>query len=521
MIQSGILYTIDSTTGQATNKPLKGAWINFVQNDVIKARTQTHSETGAYSVDVPFGKYTVNLAVGNVTVTMRAGQLFELKSGDNANAFQNWLYSTTADVDDTLLNSFKQIANDISDSANRAESAATEAQQIQQQMQNNSIGDANGKWMKEGAGGLLGLTKDMTLISDTTTKITRTRNSILDVAVFPNDNYYNGVWTGYAPDRFSGLFIDAGQYRSFIVSQAQKKAYEVYTEAVTKKDKNNVLHVTTGTPKDTLLVGDLGLGNALRFNQTDNVTNLASHALGSSFRWCVNVVGRPDGSHNGNVIVTRENDNYGNLLYQDLKGNLFSNTVFGGVAKGWKKLYSENNTIKDVNGNLKGSSPTVELFNDHINFIGFGYQVPIFEKLAIGTYKISNTHGMAREGWTYQKPQGKDGNYFFKIRVQKLDDGCIVTVHDYYVADEEVEIIDEHGNHRKVKKQVEVLGMPRDIKDNERWINLRFHEQIYSLTNELPEINIPYRELWGVEPYIPPTLEQTEENIDLLDQRAF
>lgn len=175
----------------------------------------------------------------------------------------------------------------------------------------------------------------------------------------------------------------------------------------------------------------------------------------------------------------------------------------GAESTGWEnsaEFWTTTNTIVDTNGNIKRASPTVELFNDHITFTGFGDQVPIFEKIAMGTYKISNTHGLAREGWTYEKPRGKDGNTYFKIKVQKLDDGCIISVHDYFVDYEDVTIIDDAGNKRTVKKQIEVLSQARDIKPEERWIDLRFFEKIYSIVDKFT-MEAPYRPE-NVKPYI-------------------
>lgn len=126
MIQKGILYTVDATTGKPTNIPIRNVWINFNVGNSIKARVQT-DEKGSFSLDVPVGKYTVQLALGSTSPILRAGQLFEVKSNSPADAFTKWLYSETGDINDALLQSFKAISNEVNANANRAEDAAKRA----------------------------------------------------------------------------------------------------------------------------------------------------------------------------------------------------------------------------------------------------------------------------------------------------------------------------------------------------------------------------------------------------------
>ena len=158
---------------------------------------------------------------------------------------------------------------------------------------------------------------------------------------------------------------------------------------------------------------------------------------------------------------------------------------------GLARFYATNNTIVDSNGNLKAASPVLRLFNDRIETNDQFTEEPMFEKIGAGTYKISNTFGLAQEGWTYEKPRGSDGQPYFRIKVEKLDDGCIISVHDEYIDYEDVEIIDEGGKTRTVKEKVTVLSAPRDIKDHERWIDLRFHEEEQELEDEelLPQLD--------------------------------
>ena len=149
-------------------------------------------------------------------------------------------------------------------------------------------------------------------------------------------------------------------------------------------------------------------------------------------------------------------------------------------ANGWRKwlrFYSDHNTTIDSNGFLKAASPIIRLFDNRIETNSQFKEEPVFEKIGVGTYKISNTLGLARDGWTYEKPRGKDGNPYFHIKVDKLENGCIISVHDVFEALEEATITDIDGNERKINRVVKILGEARDIKPHERWIDLRFHEE--------------------------------------------
>lgn len=169
-------------------------------------------------------------------------------------------------------------------------------------------------------------------------------------------------------------------------------------------------------------------------------------------------------------------------------------TNANGVWSEPARFYATNNTTVDSNGFIKAASPIIKLFNDRIETNDQFDGEPLFEKIATGTYKISNTLGLAKEGWTYEKPRGSDGNPYFRVKVEKLDDGCIVSVHDEYVDYEDIEITDIDGNKRIVKERVTVLSAARDIKDHERWIDLRFHEEPQEDAEMLAEMTEDHKE---------------------------
>lgn len=571
MMQSGILTTIDSTTGQSTGVPVKGAWINFVQNNVTKATVQTNMETGAYSVDIPLGKYTVKIAVGDVTGIQRAGQLFELKTGDKADAFHKWLYSETGSIDDDLLKQFKQISNDINASANRAESAENGAKQIEENMQNNSIGNTNGKWMKEGAYGIgVALSTNGDLLNKEVSGFYRDQSSSRG---YPTSSNLNAVVLGYGKTRMNGIAFQAASNEAWIFNDQTKVFNKIVTQdtngAIEYKStaSNGVVSKVTNigdVKKDDYIInsgfthfivtrpdglksrwifpfkegintiGEDASKSGIGLTRTEHVTFPASmpnddriKSLMSRGNGIYRMIGNIGTAQNPAALTMHSSDSDEEIssliavdMYRNRVGVAFRQNKTAPVVQG--DFYTTLNTTVDTNGFIKKASPIIKLFDDHIEWNQDFKEAPIFEKVAPGTYKILNTHGLAREGWTYEKPRGKDGNTYFKIKVQKLDDGCIISVHDYFVDYEDITIIDDVGNKRTVKKQIEVLSQARDIKPEERWIDLRFFEKIYDLTNEPPVIDAPYHPLWGVEPYVPPVVEQIEEeNIALLDQRFF
>ena len=178
----------------------------------------------------------------------------------------------------------------------------------------------------------------------------------------------------------------------------------------------------------------------------------------------------------------------------------------------WHTAWGTSNSIIDSNGFIKSASPIIRLFDDRIETNGQFKEEPVFEKIGVGTYKISNTLGLAKEGWTYEKPRGKDGNPYFRIIVKKTDDGCIISVHDEFEALEEATITDIDGNERKINKVVKILGEARAIKDHERWVDLRFHEEPEEI-EEIEEIEDLEKEQISLEKHL------EEHNAILLQER--
>lgn len=385
MIQSGTLYTVDST-GKATNVPIKGAFILFKQNNSVIKKIETNSTTGAYSVDLTAGKYLVEIAKGSVTIAMRAGQLFELKSTDKADALQKWMYSQAGDVNDQLLNSFRQIADQANTSALNAKISENNAKKTVDDFNENTVG--SGRLMKEGAFGIGG-----------------------NAVILAGSNKTIEELTGGK----SGLYVN-----NSTGSNVTRSAYGIY----------------------------------------------AKH-LGNYESWL-------SWSH---TIVANINLE-----------------IFGPTGKQSVSILNSGNTTKDSNGFLKTASPVVQLFNDRIEHSGFN-DAPIFEKISVGVYKISNTSGLAKGvesgDWYIELPKDRYGDPYFNCEYERTDDGVIIRIYErieLYVETDRIldGYIDREGSPLVVKEKVVINGKLIDLREEWRCIDLRFHEEPQE------EIEAPY-----------------------------
>lgn len=76
------------------------------------------------------------------------------------------------------------------------------------------------------------------------------------------------------------------------------------------------------------------------------------------------------------------------------KGNIATRSQLNGVwDDGWVYAYTQANTTKDANGNLKAASPVIKVYSDHIELNDESEGVEL-EKLGTGRYKLKGTLGM-------------------------------------------------------------------------------------------------------------------------------
>jgi len=314
MIQKGILYTVDATTGKPTNIPIRNVWINFNVGNSIKARAQT-DDKGSFSLDVPVGKYTVQLALGSTSPILRAGQLFEVKSNSPSDAFTKWLYSETGDINDALLQSFKAISNEVNANANRAEDAQKGAQAILNDMNSNSVGD--GKWMKEGAYGLgsLASSASLEMLFDSTIDgfyytldknpdyITLTPEN--KAAAYVLAHTHNEGNKRYVKLTWSYATGSRNTYEMFKVGGKWQSPSKLYTSANTTIDSNGFIKKASPIIK----LFDTGI-EYTGFNKEPRFTKLSTGVYQIS-----NTNGLRAGNESGDWYLELPKDRYGNPYF--------------------------------------------------------------------------------------------------------------------------------------------------------------------------------------------------------------
>lgn len=170
-------------------------------------------------------------------------------------------------------------------------------------------------------------------------------------------------------------------------------------------------------------------------------------------------------------------------------------------------MYSTANTAVDSNGFIKVASPVLKLTNSGIEYNDAFTAIPQFRKLDTGVYEISNTLGLAKEGWTIETPKDRHGRPYFHVIVQESFGRVVLSVHDEYEVRKTEAIRDIYGEDQEVEVVEKILGEARDIKPHERWIDLRFHEEPeehtdpdeewmkYLTPEEIEEMNITPEEI--------------------------
>lgn len=127
------------------------------------------------------------------------------------------------------------------------------------------------------------------------------------------------------------------------------------------------------------------------------------------------------------------------------------------------EVRSSRNTTVDSNGFIKQASPIIKLFNDRIEANEAFKGGPEFKKIDTGVYQISGTPGLAKEGWYIETPRDRNGFPYFLVEWEQ-DENNVVTIRTF-----------------KRKIDLETLdfvnGEPVDIREDQRWIDLRFHEE--------------------------------------------
>ncbi|MBS7785548.1 hypothetical protein, partial [Providencia stuartii] len=162
-------------------------------------------------------------------------------------------------------------------------------------------------------------------------------------------------------------------------------------------------HVLPDKYGTLMQVGDYGIGGSMNGSYLGSVENFEKNKVGI-FNASHNVEGMTElgiTDFYGSCIVTKYNNSINNQVL--LLGN-FGKDWLQLVRKGGSDarverciFYSDKNTTKDSNGNLKAASPIVKLFADHIELNEESEGVEM-EHLGIGHYLIKGVVGFNADG---------------------------------------------------------------------------------------------------------------------------
>ena len=119
------------------------------------------------------------------------------------------------------------------------------------------------------------------------------------------------------------------------------------------------------------------------------------------------------------------------------KGNIATRSQLNGVwDDSWIYAYTQTNTTKDANGNLKAASPVIKVFADHIELNDESEGIEL-EKLGTGRYKLKGTLGMNSDAsWGGYNgglvaPLGINGLELLWVDYKVLSDGDIIIETNY------------------------------------------------------------------------------------------
>ncbi|AFH92771.1 pyocin knob domain-containing protein [Providencia stuartii] len=155
----------------------------------------------------------------------------------------------------------------------------------------------------------------------------------------------------------------------------------------------------------------------------------------------------------------------------------------------WYEFYTEANTTKDSNGNLKAASPIVKLFADHIELNEESEGVEM-EHLGIGHYLIKGVVGFNADGaWGIDNgfviPQDHNGKNMVLIDYEVRPDGDI----EVFVFHQQNADMPERFQNKRIK-HFDEEGVPVYFENYEpcdvpesRWIDMRVEMPVNSIYN--------------------------------------
>ncbi|HGH5985810.1 TPA: hypothetical protein ACJI8I_000897 [Proteus mirabilis] len=263
------------------------------------------------------------------------------------------------------------------------------------------------------------------------------------------------------------------------------------------RDKNGSWydHIIPDSAGTFMQVGDYGIGGSMNGSYLGSVENFEKNKVGI-FNASHNVEGMTElgiTDFYGSCIVTKYNNSINNQVL-----------LLGNFGKDWLQLvrkgesdarvercifYSDKNTTKDSNGNLKAASPIVKLFADHIELNEESEGVEM-EHLGIGHYLIKGVVGFNADGaWGidngFVTPQDHNGKNMVLIDYKVRPDGDI----EVFVFHQQNADLPERFQNKRIK-DFDEDGQPIYFENHEpcdvpesRWIDMRVEMPVNSIYN--------------------------------------
>lgn len=244
-------------------------------------------------------------------------------------------------------------------------------------------------------------------------------------------------------------------------------------------------------PANFMVVGDYGFGSleAARATNSQLMSSLQS-------RFFKMGGGNDDNafvSHGAGLLISYSASIRAGLFINDANGDLTVWRSRADIANGQirkNKVYTDGNTTKDSNGNLKAASPVVKLFSDDIELNDESEGVEM-EHLGVGHYLIKGVMGFNADGaWGINNgfviPQDRNGKNMVLIDYEVRPDGDI----EIFVFHQQNADMPERFQNKRIK-HFDEGGMPVYFENYEpcdvpesRWIDMRVEMPSNSIYNQ-------------------------------------
>jgi len=214
---------------------------------------------------------------------------------------------------------------------------------------------------------------------------------------------------------------------------------------------------------DVMEVGAFGLGARIGLNNAiTDFSNISTDAKTGIYYSRDTAVDKPPligGAHN--IYIPNISTGFASMLSMsaEISPDLSFRSQSGGGWSTWARIITTHNTTVDGSGFIKEASPIVKLYSDKIEVNDYKeIEDCAFERVAAGHYIIKGAPLLSRDGWYIETLKDRNGNVYFTLDYEELDDGLHIKTYE--------------PNYSSGRAE---NGAPVDI-DEGRFVTLRFEE---------------------------------------------